>query len=107
MSALVLMMPDQDDGEGGGTNVGAGLLVLPERLWAAQEIRENPSPLPASPGVYGWWFEEPLGDQLPADRLLYVGIAPRRMSGRASRQNLRSRVRYHYRGRRTCAASAA
>ncbi|MGB8938941.1 MAG: hypothetical protein WCD21_01675 [Streptomyces sp.] len=33
-----------------------------------------------------------------AGRLLYVGIAPRYMANRASTQNLRTRVRYHYRG---------
>jgi len=30
--------------------------------------------------------------------LLYVGIAPRRMATKTSRQNLRSRVRYHFQG---------
>jgi hypothetical protein len=39
-----------------------------------------------------------LDDELEADRLLYVGIAPRRISTRTSRQNLRKRIRYHFRG---------
>jgi GIY-YIG catalytic domain-containing protein len=30
--------------------------------------------------------------------ILYVGIAPRHMATRSSRQNLRKRVRYHFRG---------
>ncbi|MEV6500759.1 GIY-YIG nuclease family protein [Streptomyces prunicolor] len=30
--------------------------------------------------------------------MLYVGIAPRYMANRTSTQNLRKRVRYHYRG---------
>ncbi|MEO3861420.1 GIY-YIG nuclease family protein [Acrocarpospora sp. B8E8] len=29
---------------------------------------------------------------------MYAGIAPRRLATRTSRQNLRSRVRYHFRG---------
>jgi len=64
--------------------------------------------VPAVPGVYGWWF-----DELPYDLdasgcrivddmwLLYIGIAPKAppMNGRVpSTQNLRTRVRYHYRG---------
>ncbi|MFD6277776.1 GIY-YIG nuclease family protein [Streptomyces sp. NPDC060209] len=35
---------------------------------------------------------------LVAGRLLYVGIAPRYMANRTSTQNLRKRVRYHFRG---------
>lgn len=48
--------------------------------------------------MYGWRFERAPHAQLEADRLLYVGIAPRYMANRASTQNLRKRVRYHYRG---------
>src|SRR5689334_21183500 len=33
-----------------------------------------------------------------AERLLYVGIAPRHMRPRVSRQSLRTRIRYHLRG---------
>lgn len=69
----------------------------------------KPSPAPAAPGIYAWYFDElPAGDidtrgchhhaGLP---LLYTGISPKRppASGApASRQNLRKRVRYHYRG---------
>ncbi|MEU7900303.1 GIY-YIG nuclease family protein [Nonomuraea sp. NPDC049152] len=58
----------------------------------------RPSPIPAAPGVYGWHFEQSPDPRLPAGRLLYVGIAPRRMATRSSRQNLRTRVRYHFRG---------
>jgi hypothetical protein len=49
-------------------------------------------------GVYGWHFEQPPHPDLDAGRLLYVGIAPRYMANRTSTQNLRKRVRYHYRG---------
>ncbi|RZE11408.1 GIY-YIG nuclease family protein [Streptomyces albidoflavus] len=72
--------------------------VIPDRLWSAQEVLVRPSPVPAVAGVYGWHFERPPHPDLDAGRLLYVGIAPRFMANRTSTQNLRKRVRYHYRG---------
>lgn len=77
--------------------MGNGDLVSPSRLLAASEVLERPSPVPAAPGVYGWHFQEPPYPGLPTG-LLYVGIAPRYMANRTSTQNLRKRVRYHYRG---------
>lgn len=76
----------------------ATALVSPDRLWSAQEVLTRPSPVPAAAGVYGWHFKESPSPRLDAGRLLYVGIAPRHMANRASTQNLRKRVRYHYRG---------
>ncbi|MFI0784920.1 GIY-YIG nuclease family protein [Streptomyces lydicus] len=76
----------------------AAALVRPDRLWSAQEVLARPSPVAAAAGVYGWHFEQPPSPDLDAGRLLYVGIAPRYMSNRTSTQNLRKRVRYHYRG---------
>ncbi|MET7984188.1 MULTISPECIES: GIY-YIG nuclease family protein [unclassified Streptomyces] len=74
------------------------VLAEPDRLWSAQEVLLRPSPVPAVAGVYGWHFEEAPCSELAAGRLLYVGIAPRYMANRTSKQNLRKRVRYHYRG---------
>jgi hypothetical protein len=54
--------------------------------------------VPAEPGIYGWHFAEPPGEGLAAGQLLYVGIAPKQMPTRPSRQTLRSRIGYHYRG---------
>ncbi|WP_232792460.1 GIY-YIG nuclease family protein [Actinacidiphila yeochonensis] len=48
--------------------------------------------------MYGWHFGQAPHAALEAGRLLYVGIAPRFMASRASTQNLRKRVRHHYRG---------
>lgn len=48
--------------------------------------------------VLGWYFEKAPCADLAAGCLLYVGIAPRHMANRTSTQNLRKRVRYHYRG---------
>jgi len=78
----------------------------PTHLYSQQEVLTRPSPVPASPGVYGWWFRGlpgPVDIQGCATRdglpLLYIGISPSRppISGKpASRQNLRKRLRQHY-----------
>jgi hypothetical protein len=85
-----------------------GDLVTPARLWTADEVRGRPSPIPAQPGVYAWYFTlappgVPTADcqRWDGSTLLYVGISPKappRDGGRPSRQNLRRRIRYHYRG---------
>ncbi|MGN9920724.1 GIY-YIG nuclease family protein [Micromonospora palomenae] len=80
------------------------------RTGSIQPRRSVPEdcPIPASIGVYAWYFTallpgvpthgcHELGDAV----LLYVGISPKAppTNGRApSRQTIRSRVRYHYRG---------
>lgn len=76
----------------------ATVLTRPDRLWSAEEVLRRPSPVPAMAGVYGWHFEQAPHPDLVAGRLLYVGIAPRYMANRTSTQNLRKRVRYHFRG---------
>ncbi|WDV54556.1 hypothetical protein PV963_31435 [Streptomyces coeruleorubidus] len=76
----------------------ATALTRPDRLWSAPEVLLRPSPVPAVAGVYGWHFKQAPHHDLDAERLLYVGIAPRYMANRISTQNLRKRVRYHYRG---------
>lgn len=83
-------------------------LLAPERLWSRAEVLARPCPVPSSAGVYAWFFRG-LPPGVPIDgclhahdlTLLYVGIAPKHppMNGaRASRQTLRDRLRYHYRG---------
>jgi hypothetical protein len=85
----------------------SGGLLTPERVWSRQEVLERPCPVPAKPGVYGWFISDL--DNVPTTGchefegrpLLYVGISPKAppKDGRpASRQTLRSRIRYHYRG---------
>ncbi|MGW0917729.1 GIY-YIG nuclease family protein [Streptomyces sp. NPDC002755] len=81
-----------------GGFVEATALVSPDRLWNAREVLARPSPVPAAAGIYGWHFKQPPHSDLDAGRLLYVGIAPRYMANRTSAQNLRKRVRNHYRG---------
>ncbi|MEN3539644.1 GIY-YIG nuclease family protein [Microbispora sp. ZYX-F-249] len=83
-------------------------LLNPVRLYKAEEIRSRDCPIPAAAGVYAWYFTSP-PPNVPLEGcherdgavLLYVGISPKAppMNGRApSRQTIRSRVRYHYRG---------
>jgi GIY-YIG catalytic domain-containing protein len=73
-------------------------LLKPVQVWSAGEVLSRPGPVPAVAGVYGWRFTAAPYEGLPVGELLYVGIAPRRMAARSSRQSLRSRVRYHFRG---------
>ena len=83
-------------------------LLAPEHLTSRSEALARPSPIPAVPGVYAWYFRDPppqvpLADCHATDGayLLYVGISPGKppSNGRPpSRQNLRTRLRYHYRG---------
>jgi hypothetical protein len=82
--------------------------VTPERVFSRLDILARPSPVPARPGVYGWWFRQ-LPPRVVGDgccrqhglTLLYAGISPDRppRNGRpASRQHLRQRITYHYTG---------
>ncbi len=76
------------------------LLALrnPVELWTRDQVLARPSAAPAASGVFGWHFIEPPCPELDSGRLLYVGIAPRRLSARTSPQTLRSRLRAHFRG---------
>jgi hypothetical protein len=85
----------------------AGLLQAP-RMVTRREALDRPRPIPATAGVYGWYFDQaPPGvpvqgcHQLESWTLLYVGISPKAppsAGGVASRQTLRSRITYHFRG---------
>jgi hypothetical protein len=83
-------------------------LLSPSRLATAAEVLDRPSAVPAAPGVYAWYFDQ-LPPAVPTEgchrvedkTLLYVGISPKAPSkggGPPSRQNIRKRLRYHYRG---------
>lgn len=86
----------------------ATALTQPVRLWRRAEILTRNCPVPRASGIYAWYFRS-LPGTVPADgcvrfddaTLLYIGISPKRPSvsgGRASRQSLRHRIRYHLRG---------
>lgn len=87
-----------DDAETADASDVIELLRRPKQLWTRDQVLERPSPVPASPGIYGWHFTKPPAETLAADQLLYVGIAPRHISTRSSTQTLRHRIRYHFRG---------
>jgi hypothetical protein len=81
---------------------------LAANIHSRAEVLERPSPVPAQPGVYGWWFAELPHDDI-ADMnceyrggrfLLYAGISPEApKNGRGpSMETLRSRIRTHYTG---------
>ena len=81
-------------------------ITEPTKLLDRDEVLSRPSPVPALPGVYGWYFKE-IPPGVPVDgcikhdglTLLYVGISPRRPSADGkSGQNLRKRIRAHYAG---------
>jgi GIY-YIG catalytic domain len=76
--------------------------LLGAQLYTWSDLHANPQLPPRTPGVYGWFFRTaPTG--VPCEgcvtrdgyTLLYVGISPGRD---VSTQNLRSRIRYHFRG---------
>lgn len=83
-------------------------LTNPVKLWSRSELCVRPCPIPSRAGVYAWYFRE-LPDAVDASdcmrvgdlTLLYVGISPKAPSKNGkppSRQTLRSRILYHYRG---------
>ncbi|MHA6522939.1 GIY-YIG nuclease family protein [Tessaracoccus sp. G1721] len=83
-------------------------LLAPARLTSRAEALARSTPLPAQSGVYAWYFDAP-PPGVPTDgvhssefgHLFYVGIAPReqrRSDSRPSKQDLRKRIRNHFRG---------
>ena len=83
-------------------------LLNPSRLWTRSEVLTRPCPVPREPGVYAWYFRcippgvPTSGCHTYQDlTLLYTGISPRHPPANGlspSRQSLRHRVRYHFRG---------
>src|SRR5918996_2509887 len=86
----------------------AAPLLRPASLWTREQVLARPSPVPATAGIYAWYFTAlppsvDAGGCVEVDgwRLLYVGISPKPPPANgtpASRQQLRSRLRQHYGG---------
>ena len=81
-------------------------LFSPERVWSRSEVLSRPSPAPAEPGIYAWYFKNLPPTVTASDcvrfrglTLLYVGISPARATtkGIPSRRNIRNRLREHLR----------
>lgn len=90
------------------TNLGLNVeqileeLLNPSRLWLRSEILARPNPVPTASGFYAWYFDDvparvPASDCVVRDGsvLLYIGIAP---ESAWSKENVRTRLRYHMRG---------
>jgi hypothetical protein len=87
---------------------GALARVTHTRVFSREQVLTKPSPVPAVPGVYAWYFDEIPGRADVSNcvtvgdlTLLYVGISPKKPpigGASTSRQNLRKRIRYHYTG---------
>lgn len=82
-------------------------LLKPERLWSWAELHPSKVMPPRHAGVYGWYFNHLPAVVPTADChcigslvLAYVGIAPKAIRAELppSKQTLRNRVRYHFRG---------
>lgn len=83
-------------------------LLHPHRLYSAAEALARPSPVPASPGIYAWYFATLPGrvdvtgcNVHDGKTLLYVGIspsAPPSNGKRPSRSTIRQRLQTHYGG---------
>ena len=83
-------------------------LLRPARLCTGAQARGRHCPIPSTAGVYAWYFNPP-PTGVPTDGchrydgrvLLYAGISPKAppKNGRAaSKQTIRDRIGYHYRG---------
>jgi len=77
-------------------------LTNPIILYSRSAVLSKPSPVPSERGLYAWYFREipgatPTNGCVVKDglTLLYVGISPR---NETSKENLRKRITYHYRG---------
>ena len=77
-------------------------LTLHADLFSRSEAVSKPTPVPAAPGIYAWYFKEPPGVtpihgcvRRTGLTLLYVGISPK---NERSKQNLRKRLRQHLGG---------
>lgn len=86
----------------------AAALLQPARLYTRLDVLARPSPVPARPGVYAWYFRRVPSGVPGADchkhngfPLLYVGISPSKppLNGKPrSKSSLADRIRHHFAG---------
>lgn len=92
----------------GETDEAHQTLLHPSHRFTRSEVLASPSPVPPAAGAYAWYIKNPPASvplahchRIDDAYLLYVGISPAKppANGRpASKQNLRTRIRYHYGG---------
>jgi hypothetical protein len=77
-------------------------LIQPQQLFARSDVLSKPCPVPETAGLYAWYFRTipphvPTAGCITVNdwTLLYAGISPKNV---ISKQNLRQRISYHYRG---------
>ncbi|MEB7711653.1 hypothetical protein NGC32_02825 [Kluyvera cryocrescens] len=77
----------------------------PEKTYSRAEVMSRPTPVPATNGVYFWWFKDfpscvPTEGCIEKDgyTLLYVGISPDKKGKPSSKANLKTRIKTHYSG---------
>ena len=100
------MIASTEDAKTKSMKVVLGILTRPKHLFTRSEVLRTLSPVPATNGIYAWYFRNvPAG--VPTDGclavrgnyLLYLGIAPDKANKPNSRASLASRIRkQHYRG---------
>ncbi len=84
-------------------------LVKPRHLFLRKDVLGRESRVPAEPGIYAWYFKTTPSPEIDWNRcnesnglrLLYVGISPseaKTHGGKASKNNLRKRIRGHMNG---------
>ena len=83
-------------------------LLSPSRLWCRSEVLSQPTPVPRAAGVYAWYYSPASGNCpihglcLPqrTDPAVYRHLTDEASGFELppSRQTLRHRIRYHYRG---------
>ena len=82
-------------------------LVHPTKVFSRVEALQRECPIPRPPGIYAWFFKE-IPPNVSIEKcvehndlhLLYVGISPKKPQrmGKPSKQNLRLRIKNHFRG---------
>ncbi len=90
------------------SDTAIALLLRPTRLWSVVEILRDFDCVPKLPGIYAWYFDDiPPGvptaechTSVENKMLLYVGIAPKKVSPAVipSTRTLRDRLRNHLTG---------
>lgn len=86
----------------GGCALEFKQLTSPLNLYSRREVLSKTCPIPNERGLYAWFFKE-VPPNVPSDTsieingkvLLYAGISPK---NEISKQNLRKRIKTHFRG---------